>query len=340
MSIFSNLLWLKLKSSANPKEDYLTEIFVYCLRSNELLFKDFIKEFLISQEDISNYQIKTQERFNKFGDHEIDSIPDIVLRFNNQTVFIESKIDAKEGYGQLQRYAEHLDKIESKRTLVFLTKNFEKKNNDEILQNCNGYIHIILIRWFQVYKLLEKYADDSLVYELLKFMKNMGLSSNNQFTPTDLITLSNVRNVFNTMQNCMWGKVSEEFESKIGKLASNIPEVGIRRHNKYYYEYKNDGMYVNYGFDLKTDNNSYPSIFFQIVFEPRRNEMREVLSAKEFDSWSNFNINLPQEWFGLYKSISLTNIINSENNISKIEDYFIDWINNYCIIEPILVKNK
>lgn len=327
-----------MKSSDNPKEDYLTEIFVYCLKSNESLFRDFLVEFAISKEEILNYQIKTQERFTKLKKHTIDSIPDIVLRFNNHTVFIECKIDAKEGDGQLQRYAEHLDKINTKRTLIFLTKNFEEKDINEIRKNCNSEIHFIPLRWFQVYKFLDKYAGNNLVLELLKFMKNMDLSSNNQFTPTDLITLANINNVFNVMQNCMWGKVSGEFEKKIGKLSAIIPEVGVRRHNKYYYEYKHNGMFVSYGFDLSTNKDSYPSVFFQITFEPKRDEMRDVLCLKEFNTWNKFNIDISQEWFGIFKGISLSNIINSENNINKIEDCFIDWIDEYCTIENILKK--
>ncbi len=338
MSVFSNLLWLKLKSLDNPKEDYLTEIFVYCLKSNESLFKDFLVKFTISQEEIVNYQIKTQERFSKLKNHTSDSIPDIVFRFNNHTVFIECKIDAKEGDSQLQRYAEHLDTINTKKTLIFLTKNFEERDINQIMKNCQSEIDFIPLRWFEVYKLLNKYADNNLVLELLKFMKNMDLSSNNQFTPTDLITLANINNAFNVMQNCMWGKVSTEFEKKIGKLSATIPEVGVRRHNKYYYEYKHDGMYVSYGFDLSTNKDFYPSIFFQITFDPKRNEMRDILIAQEFDAWAKFNIDIQQEWFGIFKAISLSNIISSENNISKVEGYLIDWINEYCTIEYILKK--
>jgi hypothetical protein len=78
LSIYSKLFNLKLKNTEYPKEDFLTEVFAYCLNSDREILNSFISKF-VEKVNINSFSVKTQKRFKKILNHDNDSIPDIAI---------------------------------------------------------------------------------------------------------------------------------------------------------------------------------------------------------------------------------------------------------------------
>ncbi|MFP3340266.1 PD-(D/E)XK nuclease family protein, partial [Micrococcus sp. SIMBA_131] len=78
-----------------------------------------------------------------------------------KAIFFENKINSKEGFKQLKRYAEHVDQItDEEKTLVYLTKHYDLKNPEKIFTDCINDIEFIQIRWHKIYRFFKKYKSD------------------------------------------------------------------------------------------------------------------------------------------------------------------------------------
>ncbi|MDZ7935689.1 MAG: PD-(D/E)XK nuclease family protein [Emticicia sp.] len=339
-NIFSNLFKLKLKNSNNPTEDYLTEIFKYCLTNDKNIFSAFLK--LISKNENLNddYTIKSQESFEKLLKHECDSRPDLSIYFENNVIFIESKVDSTEGNWQLQRYAEHLIQFPdtTSKTLVYLTRDYE--NKEDISLFCkNNDVKFIRLRWYNIYEFLKEFKQKELIIDTLKFMENLGLSSNNQFNSVDFLTLNNFYRVRKMLDECMYGKAQEEFKKisndKISQNSTALTQ--LRDHNRYilWADMKNS-IWIGYGFWFNQD---YPEIQFVIEIPPKspvRNEIikvfRQILNETS-SKWKSYNIdNL--DWSGIYLKCSLKDIISKENHIQTIQNTFFDFFQEFKLQYP------
>lgn len=131
MYLFKKLL--SLNNEQIPVEDFFTEIFAYLLKTNPEILHTFLDSTKAPLIDYEQMVIDTQRSFEGLENHLAGSRPDIFLELFNknekQWIFIESKIDAQEGYQQLTKYAEHLDNSNSiqKGVLIYITKYFEPK---------------------------------------------------------------------------------------------------------------------------------------------------------------------------------------------------------------------
>src|SRR5258708_10534852 len=86
----------------NQKENFLTEIFAYCLRS-DLNFRNKFLKFIGCIEDCKDFDCVTQFSHNEFGR------PDILIKIDNHTmIIIECKVDSTQSETQLNRYAKFL----------------------------------------------------------------------------------------------------------------------------------------------------------------------------------------------------------------------------------------
>ncbi len=199
--IFSSLYKLKLNNSQNPLEDYLTEIFCYCLEEYETLRSDFLNSFQIylhTEKDELTF-ITTQYNLSALSGHNSASKPDMVMMYKNATIYFEHKVASKEGDEQLKRYSEHLfNAVTQYKKLVYITRYYEEKQIENV--------DFIQIRWFQVFNFLKKYKHLTCVFQMMLFMKNHKMAMNNKFAPTDLITLGNFSNVYRLMDETLTEK--------------------------------------------------------------------------------------------------------------------------------------
>ncbi|MBP3192962.1 PD-(D/E)XK nuclease family protein [Natronogracilivirga saccharolytica] len=336
-ALFKTLFDLVTRESSQPLEDYLTEIFAHVLSDNQELLKVFLAKIKINRFDTEELSISTQHELTALEDHDSNSRPDIAIFGDDLAVFIENKVHSAEGKEQLKRYAEHLESLNKKhKKLVYITKNYDPKEVNELFENCNtlsktDFIHL---RWFEIAELLKNFPDDLITYELLKFMKTNKLTMNNQFTPLDLITLSNFSNVSDIMDEVLFGEISSRFEKVNGNVTQKSTRLTqLKEHDRYiYYSGHKDKISVLLGFWLNSKKEEeYPELGIEIEINPNASRVEhweEVFKEieKNYLNWKTSNLNSPKQWSRVVKKSSLQTILSTENHVLESKKFL-----NECI---------
>ena len=341
MNIFTRLYLLKLRSSNNPKEDYLTEIFAYVIDRYPDILLGFLNEFKVTNSKPNLISIRTQESYKKLENHETDSKPDISIYLKKHVIFIENKIDSFEGVNQLRRYAEQLDRISEKSTLIYITRDYDKKEKSKIIKNCTNKINFIQIRWYEIFYFLRKFRHKRTIKELLKFMNNMDLASNNQFSPIDILALTNFSRVKKMMDETMYVEVDEKFKQILGYISQNASSLTqIKYHDRYVYQAKKKGRITfMLGYWLNSRNEKeYPDVALFIEVNPNSNERNKIIGklnsiCEKNKFWSNYGLD-DSSWAGLYKSKSLKDFLMYEDQVSEIKKFFLNSLNELNKILP------
>ena len=343
--IFKILFNLKVKSNGNPLEDYLTELFTYCLNQDIELLNAFLIQFCGVKSRIEEFNINTQYELKSLKNHECDSRPDMVLFTNNLTIFFENKINAKEGNKQLQRYAEHLNKIHtSRKILVYITRDYDIKNEKEIFSNCNTRIDFIQIRWFNIFKLLQKFKHNIIIQELLTFMKQINLSMNNQFTPVDILTLTNFSKVSSIMDETMFGEISKLFKKVNGVITQpSACLTQLKKHDRYvYYAYHNKAITIFLGFWMNSRNEKeYPEIGIEIELNPNSEQNENIRKIFQqiieiHEDWDSNSLSDLSNWAKVRNKRSLQDFLSTKDHIGNIKLFFSESLTE---LESILKNN-
>lgn len=341
MSIFKDLL--DLNPNKIPLEDFFTEIFTYIIKSDGSLLSKWLNHFAISNLKFDEFYVSTQESFDALDTHVSGSRPDIFVELSNnlenELIFVECKIGSEEGDHQLQRYAEHLDGIEhiNKRTLVYITRDFDSKSQSYIFENCKNVndLTFVQLRWHQVYQFLLEYNEVSnnlLITEALIFMEENSLSGSNRFTSIDILAITNFPRVRRMMEETMSGQVADRFESIAGgtntKHSSALNQV--RDHERYVYlQEQADKIEIILGYSMNSSKlGSYPEVGLSINVNPNADErdktlkvLREVVSNS--NKWEGYNLTGAKKWAGIFQSKSLDCFLNQEDHIVAIQNYFL-----------------
>jgi hypothetical protein len=345
LGIFKTLFDLRLKAHNRPLEDYLTEIISFVLIRDLNILNDFLTEFGITEYRVDSFDITTQLVLKKIKKHTSDSRPDMAIFLDNKAIFFENKINSKEGFKQLKRYAEHLDNIsDEKKTLVYITKHFDLKSPENIFGDCVDQIDFIQIRWYKIYRFLKRYKSDPIIFELLLFMKQNNLSMNNQFNPSDIITLTNFRNVRKMLDESMFGEVSKRFKHiNKGLSQKSASMTQLRDHDRYiYYKYHREKMWAGLGYWMNSTNEKdYPDLGIIIEIAPQSTARNKVIPifkeiVKNNPNWKGYNLSNPKAWSGITFSKSLQTFLSEDSQIEKIKKYFLEALDE---MEEILNKN-
>jgi|GEM_PF-2426594 len=204
-SIFSRVFVYRQRESNSPIENFLTEIFAFCLETDDKFRKDFFNELL--KINILNYniEISTQNEYSGYGR------PDIELNFDKTSILFECKVEASERTNQLSDYASILINEKTKYTskhIVFLTKYFEYKE----FENSNVKLH--LIRWFDVYKIINETHKD-ITLQLKQFLNENGMESIKNFTIQDMLAMKTIPETITKMDELL-EMFKLEFKTKFG----------------------------------------------------------------------------------------------------------------------------
>lgn len=342
-SLFKSLFKLQLRSSNKQKEDFLTEVFAHCLKDNIELLSDFLKVFGVNEGDFNSAKVTTQYALSALENHNSASRPDIAIFLDSRVIFIENKIDSGEVPDQLKRYAEHLDQFSLPKTLVYITRDYDPKSGEHILRDCqNNDIRFVQRRWYDVYVLLQKYASQPIITQLLTFMKELGLSSSKQFNPTDIITLNNFSRVRKMMNETLDGEVAKKFEDLTKAKTSRTAAMSqLRHHDRYIHKAdQHSEMWVGLGYFLNSFNSKhYPDLVFRIEISPGSSKREEVvaafksITAKEGSKWIGYGLNDPTSWASINLQAGLQSMLNGEDHIKNIKSYFLGCLENLKVIK-------
>ena len=147
-SIFSRVFSYRQHENHSPLENYLTEIFAYCLEFDMKFRVDFVTKLLEIADVEREITISTQEVYHGYGR------PDIQITYGKTIILIECKVESSERENQLNDYALILNQVKQDyldRRIVFLTKYFEVK------ELASEDVNLHLVRWFQIHDLIDDY---------------------------------------------------------------------------------------------------------------------------------------------------------------------------------------
>lgn len=353
-NLFQNLFRLRLNHNNNPLEDFTTEILSSLIQVN-VAFRNRFLEMIGVDRNRDFLYCKTQVTFKAHPTHNSDSKVDMVIYLVGHTIFIECKIESKEGEEKLKRYADHLNGFQGQKTLVYLTKYYENKNLTGFAPGLETSIDFKLARWFQVYRVCCEAEPSNLLYEFTEYLKQNKLAMNNQFTPSDILALTNFNNVFALMREIMFTEVLDSFSNTFGgSSVENASMAQIRHHNRYtYYKFllnSNPKVLAMLGFWFQDPNDpTYPELKLVIEIHPgceNHDGLREVLKnqlnelnemGEEDQKWFGYNLYKKNDFTQIGKAISLKSILGEDDQIDSAKTFFKRAIEEYNHINSILI---
>lgn len=201
-SLFTRVFTYRQRENNSPLENFLTEIFAYCLESDNKFRSDFFSHCLGIHTKSAYLKIETQGEYEGYGR------PDIEINFADTSILFECKVEAIERENQLEDYASILKKhrpSEHSKHIVFLTKYFEYK---ELIDTT---INLHLIRWFAVYELIDDNHSE-VTNHLKNFLKDQGMEKIKNFTIQDLLAMKTIPETMTKMDELL-----EQFKPECDK---------------------------------------------------------------------------------------------------------------------------
>jgi PD-(D/E)XK nuclease superfamily len=341
MSLFTNLL--NLHSGNKPREDFFTEIVAYFLSLNNDILLDWLKHHsIIGDDKYSSIKISTQQEHQALAIHTEDSRLDIVVELSNalstDVIFIESKIGAKDGNNALKKYADILSNLPNvrHRILICITRDYDPK--DEIKKYCLDLlpkVNFFHLRWYQFYSFLKERATDILAQEILMFMRINGMSTTNQFSSLDLLTMVNFNKTLNLIESTLSEEVQQEFRVAFGGVIRGAASRTQWKWDERYIIYTHFSpstwdLWCGLGyFGLNPSNlTDYPYLGIFLQVSPKFGQrpkiiesMQKIINDKP-NLWTPSNLKVLPAWSGIFYRKSLQDFLSEENHVSTIKLFF------------------
>lgn len=316
LGLFEKLFIYRQRENTSPLENYLTELFAFCLETDIIFRNSFLNKVCnLNKNYFENFKISTQNEYEKLGR------PDLEIEFDNYSILIESKVESKEGENQLKKYVEILESNKNKfdnKIIVYLTKYYEKKNIESL------HCRLVNFRWFEIYNLIND-SNKEITTELQKFLSAKNLKKNMNFDNNDILVLKTVPDTIQKMDEIL-NRIEPEMKKHFGACstrASRSTNLG----NNYYINfvelnYDEIPYSLNVGFNW---TESEPLVWIAIEFRTKKfalSTLNEILKSElvEKNKW-NFCEVENYSYYENYKSILEFNNEDS-NSIDSISNYF------------------
>jgi Holliday junction resolvase len=234
-SVFSRAYSYRERKHKNNLENYLIEIFSFCLGDDLQFRKKFLELINVPVED-GKYLIKTQATYGNLR-------PDIVIESDSTFIIIECKIEASERLNQLNDYAKIVQR-ETKRNkkLIYLTKFYQYKEITDLLVDYQN------IRWMNISDIISSEMSKTITKELHKFINERKIAMKTEITTQDLVALDLIPDSISKMDEII-ESVKENFEKKIGNLSKPSSRSTWLQKKAYFNNYKvNSQMAIDLGF--------------------------------------------------------------------------------------------
>jgi len=250
----------------SEQENYFTEAFCILLKKDSDLAKCFII-FLVKEKIEKDKFLKNEIEglFKIYPHHYQGKIPDIHIEFKKLNIIVEVKLKSKQGKDQIADYLEQ-------GYVAYITLNYEKIDNSEDSKFLGHF------KWYNIYKLLEDYKNNSskndLLKEFLEFMEVLKMK------PIDISGIMDFNeNTLNTYQNLV------ELKDKIITSIKNLDLIEYSivddvRDQYYPHEYKSEQniLFIELFIRKFMDGNS-SQFFYSINFD--NTKISVVLNADE-----------------------------------------------------------
>ena len=344
MALFERLL--RLFPNRVPKEDFFTEVVAHLFeQDHDLLIRWLRDEDVISSNRQYKWsRISTQHSFDALEAHSRASRPDLRIdlwgddpeRKNGtarDVIFVESKIDASEGYNQLRRYADHLAGLSGvrNRVLLYVTRDFDPK--DDLPEATQPKVCFKPLRWHGFYQFLEEQQTTPLIREILHFMQSQAMDRSNRFTPAKVSAVMNFRQVQRLMDDILSEKAGQRFKKIMkGKDRGADSFKQFESHRRYvrYARFKGMRYYLGFATYEEVDPD-YPSLILSLQVNPAsswHDEGREAFRhIKEKFGWELFSWDASDGYPGVRRVESLRNVLQEDDHVDAIDKRFNEWLN-------------
>jgi hypothetical protein len=314
--MFNNLFNLYHKNTRKtPKEDFTTEAFAGILRNDEELKLRFCKDFLGLQSE--NFDIQTQKFYVLEGYP--NCFIDLVITGEKDVCFIENKVDSKEGYIQLDRYAMVLDQFKTNNYdthLVFCTKNDEHKDRTDH--------NFKQIYWYDIAEFILNNSTIKINLDFYEFLKNNGMSKQYKIESKHLISMENLAETLNTMELIMDEGLKQFNKYFIGGSdfrKNQHLRNQILQHNRYCIALENitESNYSEILFSIQLDGYLNASIYLSRKNQDHDKFLNLIKSKENFISHSTEDHG---SW--IYYSVHLGEFIGKEDGDKLISKWFME----------------
>lgn len=293
-----------------PLEDFTTEGFSGILKQNVNILKAFLL-WLELPED--NYMVSTQVKYALEDDD--NCIVDMVLEGESTVCFIENKVNSKEGYRQIERYAKVLDLLEKKnKYLKYCTKRVDTKPYK--------YHNFHQFRWYEIANWLEKYFPKvGIVNDYLKFLKKHQMTKNTSITTDTVISMNKFLQTYEA--------IDFHVKNAVPVFMDYFPKASLNGGNNIKSIESSDRIERGV---LKVLNNKSQDceLLYCIHFEtvklqtqiwislahPQALELLERAKSFGFQFWKDEN------GIGIFKDCKLYQFIEKQNSDQEIKDWF------------------
>lgn len=291
-SIFTNIYKYRQTDKKNEIENYLIEIFSYCLQKDDVFKNNFFDKIGFEN---NNGKILTQKTFSN------GKRPDICIEDNKNLFLIECKVGADEGENQLANYQQILAGYKNKKTkLIFLTKHIVEKENAE--QN---------ITWTDIAEMITD-KNNILTSQLKEYLIENNIAFMEGFNKGSLSTmyktLQKMEYILDTIKNDYKIKKTEHDDNNDSlNYAQNSRCSKLKSHNAFFDKINMENKVLDIGFfGFNTSDITIGVRYY--VFDEKEMEKLENKFIKNKDGWIKQVLGKGSAWIGKYQLLNKENI--------------------------------
>lgn len=343
---------LRLFPESVPLEDLFTEAVARLFETRPRLCLAWLRDAgLLASQDTDYVQesirVESERAFSALEHHDTDSRPDLLVEVYRPSkdstsdiapialLMFESKIGSKEGPEQLRRYAEHLGRIEKfgNKALVYITRGYDPKDSDDVLSGLDEKLDFKQLRWHDFYRFLTTVEKDALVEEVMIFMEEQGMARSYHFATSDLLAISKVPRVFETIRRSTREDVKGELEAFTGNKVKG--QTHGLNHIRWDWRYiiiaslQDWDLFCFIGYTMD-EPDELPGITVNLESRPNgvgRNVSVAVMRGiADREDWEDYNLENPSEWAGVYRWKSLADFLSEEDHVAAVKHFFIESI--------------
>lgn len=333
MGLFSRLL--NLHRQTVPTEDFFTEIVAHLLgHSDDLLsaWLDTLKlPFPLSYNSAT---VTTQKRFLMPHQAQQTRRPDIFIELHDRNyrdwILIESKLGAREGPNQLRDYALILaaEPDIRHRLLLFITRDYDPKDETNIFdQSSSEPVYLIASRWHTFYHFLKSQPSNELIQEVLRFMEEKWMTQTNQFTPTNLLTISNLADTFALMDLTLGDEVEQKFKEVLGSGSKSGLSVIQYRHVLQKFFVNQPTWYVGLGYYWRPLQFPHLLLNFGASLKLNINQPEIIVALEEISKREGWESTKSETWLSVYYGVELQTLLIGSDHVALIKDRLLIWLN-------------
>ena len=333
----------------NSLENYFTLIVSHLLDAYPDLLREWINQVVPPAggdcERFTAYEVSPQRYL-------CGSYADIVIELSKGTrrevLLIESKVDAGEDEGQLPKYAGLLVSEfprAQQRTLVYITRDYDPKDKQEVLKGVEDKVGFIQLRWFNFYDFLVAYQEtlpsNPLFQETIRFMDEKLLGHIRSLTPAEYGAMPHVLSLIQTMKTTLSEEVKEKFVGITGEKRAQ-PDLAPDWGNFMLCTNDHEPYWLGLGFELGGEDGC-PRVFAYFCSLPSSSRPKWLLVAQrliekggwEASEWDGVKPETvePESWAGAYYPKNLADFLTEPESVAQIKKFFLDRLSEIAEVK-------